>query len=127
MIKEDGDQDDRQEEAVEDLGDEQGLDHVDAVEERAEGDQPGEEAEEGGGLAEGARDAFLQRERLGDGVGGRQRQDRPGEHQGPVEADAEDCGGILPGQRSEGAGGVGGRGRDSSPNRNAPTPFSPLT
>ena len=58
-------------------------------------------AHEDGRLVAPAADALLEAERLGDHVGGRDRQDRAGEQAGAEQADPEQQLGVLAGERLE--------------------------
>src|SRR5207237_254888 len=76
----------------------------------ADGDLPGEEPEEQRRLGEPAGHRPLHPDRLGQGVGGRERHHGGGQRRGAEQADGEEVGGGRAGGRLEGPGGVvGGR------------------
>ena len=86
----DEEQVDRQQQPVDDLHADQQRDHGhagDHRDERAEHDHRGDDVHEHGRLLAAAADALLVAERLGDDVGGRDRQDRRGQQAGAEQAD----------------------------------------
>src|SRR5439155_17315258 len=98
--------------AVEYLHVDEQLDEVagDEGDEGADGDLPAEEPEEQRRLGEPAGHRPLHPDRLGQGVGGRERHHGGGQRRGAEQADGEEVGGGRAGGRLEGPGGVvGGR------------------